>query len=98
MKRILGAVVVLGGLSLAGCVGGYAYYASTPPPPLRVEARLASPGPGFVWIDGYWGFRGGGYAWVPGVWVRPPRPRAVWVPARWEPRSNRYYYREGRWR
>ena len=56
MKRTLGVAVILGGLSLAGCGGGYAYYASTPPPPVRVDVRGAAPGAGFVWIDGYWGY------------------------------------------
>jgi hypothetical protein len=98
MKRTLGFAVILGGLSLTGCAGGYAYYASTPPPALRVETRGAAPGAGFVWVDGYWGYRGGSYAWVPGNWVRPPRARAVWVPGRWETRTGRYYYRAGRWR
>jgi hypothetical protein len=73
MKRTLGIVVILGGLSMAGCAGGYAYYSSAPPPPVRVEARGVAPGAGFVWVDGYWGYRGGNYAWVPGNWVRPPR-------------------------
>jgi hypothetical protein len=98
MKQTLGIVVILGGLSMAGCAGGYAYYSSAPPPPVRVEARGVAPGAGFVWVDGYWGYRGGNYAWVPGNWVRPPRARAVWVPGRWEMRRGRYYYRQGRWR
>ena len=99
MKRALGAIVILGGLSLAGCAGGsYAYYATTPPPPIRVESRGVAPGVGFVWIDGYWGYRSGAYVWVPGRWDRPPRPRARWVPGRWEARRGRYYYRDGRWR
>jgi len=103
MKQTLGIVVILGGLSLAGALtgcagGGYGYYASTPPPPVRVEARGVAPCAGFVWIDGYWGYRGGNYAWVPGRWDRPPRTRARWIPGRWEARRGRYYYREGRWR
>lgn len=99
MKRTWMMAVILGGLSLAGCAGsGYAFYASTPPPALRFEERGVAPGAGFVWIDGYWGYRGGAYAWVPGRWERPPRPRARWAPGRWEPRHGRYYYRDGRWR
>jgi len=98
MTRILGTAVILGGLSLAGCAGGYAFYATAPPPPIRVEARGIAPGPGLIWIDGYWGYGGGRYAWVAGRWERPPRPRAVWVPGRWETRRGRYYYRQGRWR
>ena len=99
MKRTLGMAVILGGLSLAACVGGgYAFYATTPPPAIRFEERGVTPGPGYAWIDGYWGYSGGRYAWVAGRWDRPPRPRAVWVAGRWEPRDGRYYYRAGRWR
>jgi hypothetical protein len=98
MKRTLGMAVLLAAFSLAGCAGGYGYYASTPPPPGRFEARGVAPGPGFVWIDGYWGYNGGRYGWVPGRWDRPPRGRARWEAGRWETRRGRYYYREGRWR
>jgi hypothetical protein len=97
MKRGAWLALVLSAVSLAGCGGGYAFYASTPPPPVRVESRGVAPGAGFVWVDGYWTFRGGAYAWERGHWVRPPRARAVWVPGRWDRRGGRYYYREGRW-
>jgi hypothetical protein len=98
MNRAGWLALVLGALSLAGCGGGYAYYASTPPPPVRVEARGVPPGEGFVWVDGFWAVRGGAYTWEPGRWTRPPRARAAWVPGRWESRGGRYIYREGRWR
>lgn len=98
MRQILGTAVILGALTLAGCAGGYAYYATSAPPPVRVEVRGAAPGAGFIWVDGYWGYRGGNYEWIPGNWMRPPRARAVWVPGRWETRRGRYYYRPGRWR
>lgn len=99
MKRTLGMAVILGGLSLAGCAGGgYAFYATAPPPAIRVEQRGVAPGVGFVWIDGYWGYSGGRYAWVPGRWDRPPRGHSRWEAGRWERRHGRYEYREGRWR
>ena len=72
MKRLGLFAVMLGGLILAGCVGGgYAYYALVGPPPVRVEAFGAAPGPGFVWINGYWGYRGGNHVWIPGRWEHP---------------------------
>jgi len=99
MKRTLGLVVILGGLSLAGCAGGYGgYYASVPPPALRYEQRGIAPGAGYAWIDGYWGYNGGRYNGVPGRWDRPPRGRSRWEAGRWETRHGRYHYREGHWR
>src|SRR5262245_42323449 len=98
MKKIW-LTVILGSLSLAACGCGYysgGYYATTAPPPIRAEVRGYAPGPGYVWVDGYWGYRSNRYAWNSGYWARPPRARAVWVPGRWEHRGNRYYYREGR--
>src|SRR5215831_4770386 len=59
VRRGLMAAAAVGGLALAGCAGGYGYYASTPPPPVRYEVRGYAPSPGYVWIDGYWGYRGG---------------------------------------
>jgi len=98
-QTLLLTAVVAFGITLAGCAGrGYAYYASAPPPPVRVEVRGYAPGPGYAWLDGYWAYRGGGYAWTPGYWARPPRSRSVWEPGRWENRGRRYYYRDGHWR
>jgi hypothetical protein len=96
MKRSL-LVATFAALTIAGCGGGV-YYAAVPPPPVRVEAFGPAPGPGYVWINGYWGWGGSAYAWVPGRYVRPPRARAVWVSPRWEQRGGRYRFREGRWR
>jgi len=98
-RRIL--ILPVAALLLVGCAGagGY-YYASAPPPPIRAEVIGVAPGPGYVWINGYWGSRGGRYAWVPGYWRRPPRPHALWVEPRWERdrEHNRYRFREGHWR
>jgi hypothetical protein len=98
MKLFSLQLLILGTLTLAGCAGG-GYYASGPPPPARVQARLVAPGPGMVWIDGYWGRGNRNYAWVPGRWTRPPRGGAVWVAPRWDQQRNgRYVFRNGRWR
>jgi len=91
-SRIL--VPVLSIFLFAGCFGGI--YA--PPPPDRVEVVGVAPGPGFVWVGGYWVWRGGVHAWVPGTWRRPPYPGAVWIAPRWHRRYGRYYFREGHWR
>jgi hypothetical protein len=68
-----------------------------PPPPPRVVVPV-SPGPRYVWVGGYYGYRGNAYVWMPGHYVIPPRPYAVWVPGRWVRGPNGYYWVAGHWR
>ena len=56
------------------------------------------PVPGYVWINGYWGYRGNDYVWITGRWEQPPRGRRRWEDGRWEHRGDRYQWRDGRWR
>ncbi|MBZ5602987.1 MAG: YXWGXW repeat-containing protein [Acidobacteriia bacterium] len=98
MRRSILALA-LAGFSLAACGGGYGYYyANTPPPPMRGEVVGVAPGPGYVWVNGYWGWRGNAYSWVPGYYARPPHAHAVWVSPRWDRDRGRYRFREGHWR
>lgn len=56
-----------------------------PPPAPRIIRRVpVSPGPGFVWLDGYWFADGGRYRWHDGYWTRPPFEGARWVGPRHE--------------
>ena len=101
MKNILGflAVALIAGgtmfaqprVSIGIGVGGYArgYYA----PPVYSQAVPAYPGPGYAWVDGYWGVNGGRYVWVPGRWDHPPYAGAYWV----EPYHVGGQYFTGRW-
>jgi hypothetical protein len=100
MKRLL---LAIGGplaltLFLAGCGPSYRYgYASYGPPPPRVEYYGVAPGPGYVWVPGYWQWSSNTYVWVPGRWATPPHPRAVWIPGRYVQRRGGYLYRPGHW-
>jgi hypothetical protein len=99
MKRTsLLAILSFALLFLAACAEGVAYYSSAPPPPPRAEVFGVAPGPGYVWINGYWGWSGGTHTWIEGRWERPPRPHAVWVAPSWERRQNRYRFHQGHWR
>ena len=100
MKRqTLLLVPLLAGLSLAGCAARAGYgYVNVPPPAAQVEVYGVAPGPGFVWVNGYWNWGGSRYVWAPGRWQRPPRPRARWESGRWENHHGRYAYKQGRWR
>jgi hypothetical protein len=100
MKRKWWLPLSVGLITLVGCGEGFgvSYYASTPPPPVRVETFGPAPGADYVWINGYWGWNSGAYAWVPGRWEHRPHPRSVWIAPRWEKRGDRYRFHEGHWK
>jgi hypothetical protein len=60
----------------AGCSRHYrAHTPPPPPPPYAYRERGMAPGPGYVWVDGYWALRGNRWHWMSGHWVRPPYSR-----------------------
>jgi hypothetical protein len=59
------------------------------PPPRVVRVLPPSPGPGFVWIAGYWYPVGNHYKWHSGYWTRPVYGGARWVEPRYE--GGRFY-------
>lgn len=69
-----------------------------PPPPRREVMPARPPGPGMVWVTGYWAWQGDRHYWVSGHYERPPRSHAVWVEPRWERRGGGHLFIEGFWR
>jgi hypothetical protein len=68
------------------------------PPALQQEVVLASPGPDYKWVPGYWTWRDSRYEWMAGHWEMPPHSDAVWVAPHYEPEtSGGYRYYEGYW-
>ncbi len=101
LKNGVLAGVMLASSALTACASqAYVAYQVPPPPsaPYAVGAVGYAPGPGFVWVDGFWDLRGGRWAWAPGEWRRPPRAHAVWVRSYWEPRGHSYRFHRGHWR
>ena len=76
---------------------GRVYVRVAPPAPI-VEARVVAPGPGLVWIPGFYAWNGVAYGWVPGRWDRPVRARARWLPGHWVHDRRGWYFVDGRWR
>lgn len=88
------------GLVLAACVPtrvGYTVYARVPPPEPYVEVVAASPGDGYVWVDGYWHWTGDHYRWIGGHWAARPYPGYVWVSSGWVHDHGHYRFVPGRW-
>ncbi|MGV3709563.1 MAG: hypothetical protein ACO1Q7_12045 [Gemmatimonas sp.] len=87
-----------------GCVAtarpraGVVYVTDAPPRAVR-EVRPVSPGRAYVWIPGYYEYRGRSYVWVAGRWARPEFDNLRrWEPGRWRHDRNGSYWTEGRWR
>lgn len=92
LRTTLLALLFLAGASLAGAQVSVGVRIGAPPP-VRVEAAVPSPGPGFVWVGGYWYPVGGHYRWHGGYWSRPPYEGARWV----EPHHDGERFYAGYW-
>jgi WXXGXW repeat (2 copies) len=73
--------------------------ASIAPPLLPSYSQPAIPGPGYIWIPGYWGWNGTGYYWVPAYWARPPAAGLLWTPGywAWSDPDRDYVFHSGYW-
>ncbi len=111
MKRSIASTVALMmlfsvlALAPSACVSarvgvGFGIRVNVPPPPLRAEVVVVQPGPGYVWVPGYWDWDAprGEYLWIAGAWTRPPHRHAVWVGPRWERRGRESFFLRGHWR
>ncbi|HXB62470.1 MAG TPA: hypothetical protein VNU94_06435 [Acidobacteriaceae bacterium] len=72
-------------------------YIGRTPPPLRYERRPDAPGPGYAWVDGYWGNQGGRYVWIGGRWQQPPYEGAYWNHPHYDHYQQGWQYHEGHW-
>ena len=79
-------------------VAGDETVVNEPPPPPETETIIASPGPDYIWIGGYWGWGGGHWQWQGGHWARPPHRGAVWAAPRYYYHGGRHVWIRGGWR
>jgi hypothetical protein len=69
-----------------------------PPPPLPIYEQPIIPGPGYLWVPGYWAWSDDSeYYWVPGTWVLAPAPGLLWTPAYWAWNDGEYVFYPGYW-
>ena len=103
IKTAIATGILIASCALVACgppvyrTGYAAYVAPAPPAPYGGVVGYA-PGPGYVWVDGFWDLRGGRWAWVNGRWDRPPHRGAHWDRDRWERHGNGWRYHRGHWR
>lgn len=67
------------------------------PPILPVYVQPICPGPGYIWVPGYWLYGDDGYFWVPGTWILPPEVGFLWTPGYWGFDEGFYVWHAGYW-
>jgi hypothetical protein len=98
--KLMGLLLVAGGSLFAQTrfavgvqFGAPGYYQAAPAAPVRVgvtDYRPPCPGPGYVWVDGYYDGYGN---WYNGYWALPPYAGAYWV----APRLSGGHFFAGYW-
>ena len=83
MKKRLLALVLLGAGMAFGQVS-IGIRLGAPPRPRVVRVQPRSPGPNYIWIDGYWFANGNRWKWHDGYWTRAPYEGARWMAPRYE--------------
>jgi hypothetical protein len=69
LKYLIALVALLIAQLLSGCTG---YIVATGPPPPPDEVIIVAPSPRYVWVPGYYEYRGGTYVWIKGSYRIPP--------------------------
>lgn len=92
---------ILSGCAITPMDGGYpdsptAVYVQIPPPAPLHEVVGPPPGPGHVWVSGYWFWSGAQYVWASGGWLAM-RPEHVWVQPVWQRSSRGWWLQGGGW-
>jgi len=82
MKNKILAMMLFAGACAFGADFSVGIRIGAPPPPRVVAVRPVSPGPDFMWVDGYWYPDGRHYKWHEGYWTRPPYSGARWIAPR----------------
>ena len=73
-------------------------YVDRAPPAAYNEVVTVAPGPGYVWVGGYYGWSGRDYLWNRGSWSLPARGYTTWNPGYWHRHDRGHYWVPGQWR
>jgi len=97
MRNLMATMLLAAVLFVCGSLGAQVSIGISigppPPPPPEVRVLPPTPGPEFVWVEGYWYPVKKKYKWHPGYWTQAPYPGARWV----VPHYERGQFFEGYW-
>ncbi len=89
------AAALAGGMAAPTAVSAAELFLNIAPPAPRHEV-VPAPRAGYIWVPGYWDYRGRHHVWVGGRWERD-RPGFVYYQPRWTQRDNGWVMERGRW-
>ena len=93
IQALTGSLLLAATLSFADV--RIVYVPNRPPAHVR-EVIAVRPGPGYVWVPGYWRWSGHHHVWVNGYWIRE-RHGYHWIPAHWVRAGPRWQFVPGHW-
>jgi WXXGXW repeat (2 copies) len=97
LAAALGGAIASGAVVPASAqVSGGIYIQAGPPAPIY-EPVPAMPGPGYVWVPGYYSWNGYRYVWVHGRYQYPPYAGAGWHAGHWAHRDRGWVWVPGHW-
>jgi hypothetical protein len=98
-KALIVALVAAGSVGTvavpATATASTGVYVQIAPPAPRYEV-VPAPRRGYVWVPGYWDWRGHRHVWVGGIWVRE-RVGYRYRPHEWIERGGRWEFNRGGW-
>src|SRR5215831_40266 len=103
MRKLLRVLIAAASLAVLPLVSSAAVFVGVSvniaPPVLPAYVQPAIPGPGYIWMPGYWAWGGDdeGYYWVPGTWVLAPEVGLLWTPGYWGWSDGFYVWNAGYW-
>ena len=95
MRKTILAVLLASSAAAFSLPAAAEIYVNIAPPAPRYEV-VPAPRHGYVWVPGYWDWRGSRYVWTRGHWERE-RHGYYWHPNRWVEREGRWVLEKGRW-
>ena len=95
MKKMILAALVASSFAAVSLPASAEVYVNIAPPAPRHEV-VPTPRAGYVWVPGYWDWRGNKHVWARGHWERE-RHGYSFHPHRWVQRDGRWALEKGRW-
>jgi hypothetical protein len=95
MRKTILALLLASSAAALSLPAAAEIYVNIAPPAPRYEV-VPAPRSGYVWVPGYWDWRGNHHVWSKGHWERE-RHGMYWHPNRWTESNGHYILERGRW-